>query len=213
MKARQLLGPGVLRPVLTVATLIAVYYLLPLDRQLDVWTIVGLVVGVTLVAVLVVVEARAILRSTRPALQGIQALALVVPLFLLVFANVYYVLDYNVPQSFDVPLNRTDSLYFVVTVFATVGFGDIVPVTQAARLLVTAQMIANLLVVGVALRVILTAVQHSRSRLPLGVLRDQQRRDHPDEGEAHEHDQGDAERPVARDGRAGEHGADQRGAQ
>lgn len=213
MKARQLLGPGVLRPVLTVATLIAVYYLLPVNRQLDAWTVVGLVVGVTLVVVLVVVEARAILRSARPALQGIQALALVVPLFLLVFANVYYVLQYNVPQSFSAPLNRTDSLYFVVTVFATVGFGDIVPVTQAARLLVTVQMIANLLVVGVALRVILTAVQRSRSRLPLGVLRDQQRRDDPEEAEAHEHDQGDAERPVARDGRTGEHGADQRGAQ
>lgn len=217
MKARQLLGPGVLRPVLTVATLIAVYYLLPVDRQLDAWTIVGLVVGVMLVAVLVVVEARAILRSTRPALQGIQALALVVPLFLLVFANVYYVLQYNVPQSFSTPLNRTDSLYFVVTVFATVGFGDIVPVTQAARLLVTAQMLANLLVVGVALRVILTAVQRSRARpglgSPLRLPGDQQRRDDADEAEAHEHDQGDAERPVARDGRAGEHGADQRGAQ
>lgn len=213
MKARQLIAPGVLRPALTVATLVAVYYLLPVDRRLDAWTVVGLVVGVALVAVLVVVEARVILRSSRPALQGIQALALVVPLFLLVFANVYYVLQYNAPQSFNVPLTRTDSLYFVVTVFATVGFGDITPVTQAARLLVTVQMIANLLVVGVALRVILTAVQRSRSWSPLGALRDQQRRDHPDEPEAHEHDQGDAERPVARDGRAGEHGADQRGAQ
>lgn len=217
MKARQLFAPVVLRPLFTVVTLVAVYYLLPVDRPFDVWTVVGLAVGTVLVVVLVVVEARVILRSTRPALQGVQALALVVPLFLLVFANVYYVLEYNRPDSFTTPLTRTDALYFVVTVFATVGFGDITPVTQGARLLVTGQMIGNLLVVGVALRVILTAVQRSRARpgrgLPLRVAWDQQRRADPDEAEAHEHDEGDPERPVAGDGRAGEHGADQRGAQ
>jgi voltage-gated potassium channel len=38
-------------------------------------------------------------------------------------------------------IDRTDSLYFTVTVFATVGFGDIFPASQMARLVVTAQMI------------------------------------------------------------------------
>ena len=29
-------------------------------------------------------------------------------------------------------MTRTDALYFVVTVFATVGFGDITPVSETA---------------------------------------------------------------------------------
>lgn len=51
-------------------------------------------------------------------------------------------------------LTRTDSLYFTVTVFATVGFGDISPASQAARLAVTAQMILNLIVVGLGVRLL-----------------------------------------------------------
>ena len=45
--------------------------------------------------------------------------------------------------NFSQPLNHTDALYFTVTVFATVGFGDITATTEAARLVVTGQMIAR----------------------------------------------------------------------
>ncbi|MFI6024720.1 potassium channel family protein [Amycolatopsis magusensis] len=97
-------------------------------------------------------------------LQGIQALALTAPLFLLIFANGYHLLAHHVPGSFTEPLTRTDALYFAVTVFATVGFGDLAPVTQTARVLVTVQMVGNLLVLGVAPRVIVTAVRRTRHR-------------------------------------------------
>ena len=35
--------------------------------------------------------------------------------------------------TFTEPLTRTDAQYFTVTIFATVGFGDITAVTQTAR--------------------------------------------------------------------------------
>ncbi|HEV7648681.1 MAG TPA: ion channel [Actinophytocola sp.] len=155
---------AVARPLATTVALVVGYYLLPVDRALTAWTLVVLVGGTVAVVALVVWEIRRILRSPFPTLQGVQALALIVPLYLLIYANVYYVVAHNVPASFTTPLTRTDSLYFVVTVFATVGFGDIVAVTQAARVLVTAQMIGNLLLLGIALRVIVTAVQRSRAR-------------------------------------------------
>jgi len=161
---RRFLVLAVLRPVATAVLLVTGYYVLPVDRDLDGWTLLLLVGGMAFVVALVVWEIRRILQSPFPTLQGVQALALIVPLFLLIYANVYFVLAHNVPTSFTVPLTRTDALYFVVTVFATVGFGDIAPVTQAARILVTAQMIGNLLLLGIALRVILVAVQHSRAR-------------------------------------------------
>jgi voltage-gated potassium channel len=53
-------------------------------------------------------------------------------------------------------------LYFTVTVFSTVGFGDIFPASEAARLLVTAQMILNLIVLGLGVRLIVGAAQRAR---------------------------------------------------
>ena len=50
-------------------------------------------------------------------------------------------------------LTRTVSLYFTVTTFSTVGYGDITAASQAARLVVTAQMILDLLVLGLGIRV------------------------------------------------------------
>jgi hypothetical protein len=51
-----------------------------------------------------------------------------------------------------------------MTVFATVGFGDITPVTRAARAVVTIQMVANLLVLTLLLRLVTRAVQINRGR-------------------------------------------------
>ncbi|MFC5177086.1 potassium channel family protein [Nocardioides taihuensis] len=50
--------------------------------------------------------------------------------------------------------NRTDALYFSVTVVSTVGFGDIHATGNAARLFVTVHMLFNLIYLGTALRVI-----------------------------------------------------------
>ena len=47
-------------------------------------------------------------------------------------------------SAFSEPLSRTDALYFTTSTFATVGFGDITPVSQLARGVVSVQMIADL---------------------------------------------------------------------
>lgn len=162
---------AVLRPLLTVTALLCLYYLLPVDQGLRAWTVATFACGLAVVVLLVAGEVRLILRSPFPTWQGVQALALIVPLFLLLFADVYYVLAHDRPGSFGTGLTRTDALYFAVTVFATVGFGDIAPVSAAARALVTLQMVADLVVLGVALRVIVTAVRHRRSSTPDSPLR------------------------------------------
>ena len=55
-------------------------------------------------------------------------------------------------------------MYFTVTVFATVGFGDITAVTETARGVVIVQMLLGLVLVGVIARVIFGAVQEGRRR-------------------------------------------------
>ena len=51
---------------------------------------------------------------------------------------------------------------------ATVGFGDIIAKTEAARLVVTGQMIADLVVIGLGLKVIVGAVKRGRQQRPTG---------------------------------------------
>jgi voltage-gated potassium channel len=61
-------------------------------------------------------------------------------------------------------LSRSSALYFTVTVFSTVGFGDITPKTDAARLVVTVQMLADLAVLAIVIRLIFGAVTRGVAR-------------------------------------------------
>ena len=71
--------------------------------------------------------------SPFPGLRGIEALATSVPLFLLLFASSYVVMAGLSAGDSGERLTHTDGLYFAVTVFSTVGFGDITAKSQAAR--------------------------------------------------------------------------------
>jgi voltage-gated potassium channel len=61
-------------------------------------------------------------------------------------------------------LTRIDSMYFSATVFTTVGFGDITAKGQGARVLVTIQMMLDLVVVGLVIRLVVNAVKVGRQR-------------------------------------------------
>jgi voltage-gated potassium channel len=154
---------AVLRAAGSTAALVAIYYLLPLDRSSTWVAVTMLVIGLAVLIALVVFQVRWILRSRFPGLRGVEALATSIPLFLLLFASTYVVLAAISARSFSEPLTRSDALYFTVTVFSTVGFGDITAKTEAARLVVTGQMIVDLVAVGLAVKVIVGAVKRGRS--------------------------------------------------
>jgi voltage-gated potassium channel len=120
-----------------------------------------MIIGLAALAAMTAYQVSAILRAAHPAVRALEAIATTVPLFLVLFAATYFLMSQTNSGNFNVPvLTRTDSLYFTVTVFATVGFGDISPASQVARLVVTAQMILNLIVLlGLGVRLIVGAVQ------------------------------------------------------
>jgi voltage-gated potassium channel len=155
---------GTVRVIGSVTGLLALYYLSPLDLGDGGSPVVLLLVALSGLGVLIGLQSWGIARAQLPGLRAVEALAATIPLLLISFATTYYSLSQADLASFTEPLNRTDALYFAVTVFATVGFGDITPVDQTARLVVTGQMAVNLLVIGVGLRVILGAVERGRSR-------------------------------------------------
>jgi Ion channel len=160
---RRTIVRAVLRAVGSTAALVAIYYLLPLDRSSTWVAVTMLVIGLAVLIALVVLQVRWILRSRFPGLRGVEALATSIPLFLLLFAGAYVVLAAISAGNFSEPLTRSDALYFTVTVFSTVGFGDITAKTEAARLVVTGQMIVDLVAVGLAVKVIVGAVKRGRS--------------------------------------------------
>jgi hypothetical protein len=81
-------------------------------------------------------------------------------------ASTYFVMELASAASFTEPLTRTDALYFTVTVFSTVGFGDISARSEAARVVLIVQMLADLAFLGAGIRVLLGAVQRGRVQSP-----------------------------------------------
>jgi hypothetical protein len=154
----------VLRGVLVTTALVVLYYLLPLDRPLDTGTAIRLLIGLLVFTGLTVWQVRAITGARFPGLRAAEALGVIVPLYLLLFASTYFVMERASAATFTQPLTRTDALYFSVTVFTTVGFGDIAAKSETARIVLIVQMLADLALLGAGARVLLGAVRRGQQR-------------------------------------------------
>jgi voltage-gated potassium channel len=170
-KRRRLVLRASLQALATTTVLVVLYYTLPLDERSDAWTVTQLVLGLVVLAGIVAWQVRAIIGAEFPRIRMLQALFVAVPFYILTFAAAYFLIAGSAPTNFAEPLSRTDALYFTVTVLSTVGFGDITPKSDVARLVVTVQMIANLILIGLGLRTLLGAAQlglQRRSEAPPG---------------------------------------------
>ena len=148
----------------TVVPLLTVYYLAPLDGPLDISTLIGFALGLVAFALVIVWQVRGIVSSDVPRLRTLRAVVIGVSTLLVVFAATYSVISTSQPDSFTEPLSRTDALYFTLTTFATVGFGDIAPRTDLARIVVMIQMITGLIAVGLLGKIVFAAMQKGLRR-------------------------------------------------
>jgi len=163
---RSIIVRTVLRALATATLLVVLYYVLPMNSALDTHTVLLLILCLAVFAAILTWRIRAITQSDYPGLRAIETLAVVVPLYILAFAATYFLAGRADNAYFSEPMTRTGALYFSMTVFSTVGFGDITPKTDAARLVVTAQMFLDLLLLGFGARVFLGAVNLGRQRRP-----------------------------------------------
>ena len=163
-KRRRLIFLAVLRSLLIATVLVVLYYLLPLERPWSAGTAARLLVGLLVFAGVMLWQVRAIAGARYPALRAAEALGLILPLYLVLFASTYFVMERTSAANFTQPLTRTDALYFTVTVLATVGFGDITPKSEAARVVLIVQMLGDLALLGAGIRILLGAVQHARQQ-------------------------------------------------
>lgn len=130
------------------------------DGSMVVPVIVALI-GAVLYAFFFRRQVRKIAHARFPLLVASEALVLLAALFLGVFAMIYVAISLSEPTAFTEPLDAFTSYYFALTVLATVGFGDITPVTTLARSFTMVQMALDLVFIALLIRVVSSAARKS----------------------------------------------------
>ncbi|WP_435877768.1 potassium channel family protein [Streptomyces kurssanovii] len=118
------------------------YFLLPLEelgpeRPAVSWTLFTL--ALVSIALLLLFQVRDVL-TERPGTRPGVAIPLLMCLSVLVFSGAYHTLAKE-PGEFTGLNTRLDALYFTVVTLATVGYGDIHPRGQSARLVTVLQIL------------------------------------------------------------------------
>lgn len=136
-----------IRLAVVLAVILSLYFYCPVggfnvDSPAAAWVRLAAVVLVFLMAL--ALQLRIILRAEVPQVRAAEAVVETTVMFLCLFALLYTSMSTTDPSAFSEPLSKLDALYFTTSTFATVGFGDITPVTQLARSVVSVQMIADL---------------------------------------------------------------------
>ena len=106
--------------------------------------------GLVGTAALVFSQAWAYRQAAGTGTARLRGLLVAVYIAVLFFSTVFYLLERSQPGQFAELETRVDAVYFALTVLSTVGFGDVHAVGQTARVLVSAQIVFNLLVISLA---------------------------------------------------------------
>jgi hypothetical protein len=166
-RRREIAGT-VVDAVLACVLLLAVYYLIPFTDLSSGQSLLRLALGIGIFAVVLVWQLRRVARAEYPVLRAVRALAVTIPLFLVAFAAVYLSLSLGFADHFSEVLDHTGALYLAITIFSTVGFGDITPESEIARIVVSIQMLLDLVVIGVVVRLLTTAAKTGKQKKSVG---------------------------------------------
>jgi voltage-gated potassium channel len=158
-RRRRLIARSVARIVVVVALLLTAYYAAPWTGGASGDVAIRTAVALVILVVAVVVSLGVVVGAEYPLLSAVEALTVVVVLATVSFASIYVVMSSRSAASFSESLGRTDALYFALTTATTIGYGDIHAKTEGARILVMVQMVTNVVVVGVAARLLLNVAR------------------------------------------------------
>jgi voltage-gated potassium channel len=151
--------------VLSWVFVVGAFYVLPIGHESGLRAFLRLGLDIALVGAVFAWQIRRISLAALPELRAVEGLGIVVVVFLVLFSGVYLAMSHDAAATFTTPLDHTRALYFTITIFSTVGFGDITPKTDTARLLVSTQMLLDFVIIGAAVRIIFNA---ARSRVAPG---------------------------------------------
>jgi voltage-gated potassium channel len=146
------------RPIVAAVAVIA-FAVLPLDRDLGVVLATGLGVSVVIAFIPIAINThREILEAEHPIRVAVRNSVSMATLLVVAFSTEYYLLGVEFDQMEGLA-TKIDAVYFTVVTAATVGFGDITPTGQVARVLVVLNIVVTLAIVGIAFRIIAAATR------------------------------------------------------
>ncbi len=149
------------------AAVVVAYFLLPLDHlgpQRPVLSWVLFAVLLTVVAVLLLRQIRHVLLNRPDSRPGV-VISLLIVLSVHVFSASYYALAKS-PGEFSGLHTKIDALYFTVVTLATVGYGDITPRGQAARVVTVLQITYSFVFLTAAATALTTRMRDMVVRRP-----------------------------------------------
>jgi len=152
----------------TAAVLILIFLSMSLiPKQVDVFSglpIVSILIGMAAYLWYTRRQLKKIDTSRFPQVQAIETLIMMTAMFLALFSIIYVSLSQHDNQAFTERLDAFSAYYFSLTVLATVGFGDITPITTLARSVTMVQMAIDLALVGILVRIVSTAASRAISQ-------------------------------------------------
>lgn len=152
------------RGVLVLVSVIVAYYAVPIGELPSgagvVFSVLGLLGGIALLAWLMVRQVQRLVRSD-PGDESVRLDSLIFLVFVVVplFAVGYLALENADASQFEELSTKTDALYFALSTLATVGFGDVHAAGQLARGLVTIQMAFDLVFVAALASVVTSQIR------------------------------------------------------
>ncbi|MDO5083477.1 MAG: ion channel [Arachnia propionica] len=145
-----------LRGVIVTALVVTIYHVVPVRTGEELWGR-GALSFAMLIALAVLITHQV---KNHPDRVGRLITTLVADISLCALAC--YALATQVPGEFAGLATRTDALYFTMVTMTTVGFGDVHPVGQHARLLVTAMIAFSLLFLELVARTLGAGISAAR---------------------------------------------------
>jgi hypothetical protein len=145
------------RPVMTCALLVALYYVLPVEPDVDhrsavLRAIFSLLTGLAITWLI----ARQVSFHVRdPTRASPSSLLTALAAGLMFFALADYTVAISNPGQFVGLTTKTDGLYFALTTISTVGYGDVHAAGQVARGLVVVQLLFNVVVIATGASVLM----------------------------------------------------------
>jgi hypothetical protein len=161
---RLLLLRSSLRVAAVSAALLVAYTIVPVRGGSNAGEILRLTGAIVILAIVLGWQTRSVLLADYPILRAVEAVAVALPLLLFLFSAIYLSISTTTTAAFTQPLNRIGAFYFTVSVFSSVGFGDIAPKTDLARIVVTTQMLLDLALLAAIVRVYFGAARIATAR-------------------------------------------------
>ena len=112
--------------------IVGAYFLLPIGHESGLRALLRLGADIALIGAVFAWQISRINSAELPELRAVEALGIVIALFLVLFSAIYLSLSHGDKFTFTQDLDHAKALYFTITIFSTVGFGDITPRTDAS---------------------------------------------------------------------------------